>query len=70
MIIKVNRPESGLSVVFKETFLYQFDVFTEGLFRDFEQWPNCVVAGGAVLGLLFQELSDTLQRHYCQHPPI
>ena len=49
MILPIKRPESGSSVVSKETFLYQFDVFTEGVFRKFPHWSNCIVAGGAVL---------------------
>lgn len=47
---KHKRPLSGPAVVNEQQFFYQFDIFTDGIFRGFSGWENMLIVGGAVLG--------------------
>lgn len=59
---KDPRPTQGFSVVNAETFIQQFDVFTEGMFRQFKNWNNIIIAGGSIAACLLpipEEYSKT-----------
>jgi hypothetical protein len=47
---KCVRPASGPAVVDEKQFFFQFDLFTDGLFREFSSWDNILIVGGSVLG--------------------
>ena len=62
-----NRRAAGeTAIVSRDTFLSNFDSFTEGALR-YLDWTNVVVAGGAVMACLTTELANNQQRRALFH---